>query len=497
LTRDLYLAIDVGTGGLRSALVDRDGHILAFSHKEHEQIVPRFGWSEQRPADWWAGTQATIRDVLGKVEGAAARVAAICACGQMHGSVLIDDDGTPTLDAVPLWNDKRTVPQVDAFVARYGTARGLELSANMPAPAWPAFKIAWLAENAPQALARSTTLLMPKDWINFKLTGARAQDITEASLSYLMDRTNRDWSDELCAMTGVPRGLLAPLRSPGEVLAGLDEGVAADLGLAAGIPVLVGAGDYPMALLGSGVTHAGMGSDVTGTSTIITLLHDDAILDPEVSNVLTPNGVWGVMTLLDAGGDAVRWARRAFHENRRSYDEVAADATRAEAGAGGVFFLPYLSGERMAEKRNSRAQFFGLKAETGLAELHRAVLEGVAFSVRRVLDNLPEGQGRPERIVAASGGARSALWLKIKASMYGVPYVVPEELECGVVGAAALMAASTGDAPDLDAAVARMVRYEAEIQPDPAWTDLYGRMMPIYTRLYEQSKSFYDDLDAL
>ncbi len=497
MTRDLYLAIDVGTGGLRSALVDRQGKILAFSHKEHEQIVPQFGWSEQRPADWWAGTQATIREVTQKVDGAADRVAAICACGQMHGSVLIDDDGAPTLDAVPLWNDKRTVPQVEAFTARHGTARGLELTANMPAPAWPAFKLAWIGEHHPDALARATTLLMPKDWINFKLTGVRAQDFTEASLSYLMDWQARAWSDELCEATGVPRGLLAPLKNPGDVLGGLEAGVAADLGLAEGIPVLVGAGDYPMALLGSGVIRAGMGSDVTGTSSIITLLHDNAVIDPEVSNVLTPNGVWGVMTLLEAGGDAVRWARRAFHENGLSYEAMAEAATHAPAGSGGLFFLPYLSGERVAEKHNSRAQFFGLKAETGLADLHRAVLEGVAFSVRRVLDKLPEGRGRPERIVAASGGAKSDLWLKIKASMYGVPYVVPEELECGVVGAAALMAASTRDAPDLEAAVSRMVRFGAEIDPDPAWVDLYDRMMPIYARLYEHSKAFYDDLDAL
>ena len=218
MTRDLYLAIDVGTGGLRSALVDRDGRILAFSHKEHEQIVPRFGWSEQRPADWWAGTQATIRAVLGKVDNAAGRVAAICACGQMHGSVLIDDDGNPTLDAVPLWNDKRTVPQVDAYIAREGTAKGLALTANMPAPAWPAFKIAWIAENWPEALTRAKTLLMPKDWINFKLTGERAQDPTEASLSYLMDWRTRAWSDELCDAVGVPRALLAPLQGPDGVV---------------------------------------------------------------------------------------------------------------------------------------------------------------------------------------------------------------------------------------------------------------------------------------
>lgn len=252
-----------------------------------------------------------------------------------------------------------------------------------------------------------------------------------------------------------------------------------------------------MALLGSGVTRPGMGSDVTGTSTIITLLHEAPVLDPELSNVIAANGTWGAMTLLDAGGDAVRWARRAFHENRRSYAHVAEDATRAPAGSHGLFFLPYLSGERFADKRNSRAQFFGLKAEHGLPELHRAVLEGVAFSVRRKLDRLQGAGGRPDRIVAASGGARNALWLKIKASMYDVPYLVPEELECGVVGAAVLMAAATGRAGSVDAAAARMVRFAAEVAPDPAWRETYDRMMPIYDRLYDHSRAFYDDLDAL
>lgn len=495
MTRDLYLAIDVGTGGLRAALVGRDGRIQALAHQEHEQIVPQFGWSEQRPADWWAGTQAVVRRVLDSVDTAGARVAALCCCGQMHGTVLIDADGHLTLEAVPLWNDKRTAPQVDAFVAGMDPAEVLRLTANLPATAWPAFKLAWLSENAPDVMARTRTVLMPKDWINFCLTGVRAQDVTEASLSFLMDCQTQAWSDRMCALTGVSRSLLPELRAPQEVLGGLLPDVAQELGLPAGLPVLVGAGDYPLALTGSGVIAPGMGSDVTGTSTIITLMHDAPVIDPGISNVLAANGAWGAMTLLDAGGDAVRWARRAFHENARSYAEVAADATAARPGADKLFFLPYLSGER--HYPGSRAQFFGLTAAHGLPELHRAVLEGVAFAVRQRLDGLQGGAGRPERIVAASGGARNALWLKIKASMYGVPYLVPEELECGVVGAAMLMATATGDAPDLDRAAARMVRFATEVAPDPAWTEVYDRMAPIYRQLYVAANEIYPALDQL
>lgn len=495
MTRDLFLAIDVGTGGLRAALVGRDGRIQAIRHREHEQIVPQFGWSEQRPADWWDGTRIVVRQVLDEVENAGARLAAICTCGQMHGTVLIDDDGRLTRDTVPLWNDKRTAPQVDAFTARMDQAEVLRLTANLPATAWPAFKLAWLAENDPGAMARARAVLMPKDWINLCLTGQRAQDVTEASLSFLMDCQSRDWSDRMCDLTGVDRNLLPALHAPQDILGTLLPEVAADLGLSTDIPVLVGAGDYPLALTGSGVIAPGMGSDVTGTSTIITLMHDAPVITPEISNVLAANGTWGAMTLLDAGGDAVRWARRAFHANARSYAEVAADAEAARPGADKLFFLPYLSGER--HHPGSRAQFFGLTAGHGLPELHRAVLEGVAFAVRLRLDGLQGGAGRPDRIVAASGGARNALWLKIKASMYGVPYLVPEELECGVVGAAMLMATATGDAPDLAGAAARMVRYKSEVAPDPAWAETYDHMAPVFQRLYQAANDIYPELDNL
>jgi xylulokinase len=339
--------------------------------------------------------------------------------------------------------------------------------------------------------------LMPKDWINFKLTGAFAQDYTEASLSFLMDWKTREWSDELCDLTGVPRSLLPKLHNSYDVLGGLSREAAALLGLAEGIPVLVGAGDYPMALLGSGVIASGMGSDVTGTSSIITILRDDIILDDEAANVLMPNGKWGVMTLVDAGGDAIRWARRAMHENKLSYDDIEVSASQSPPGSNSLFFLPYLSGERVAQKPNSRAQYFGLKAEHTMHDLHRAVLEGVAFSVRLKLDHLASGKAKPSRIVAASGGAKSNLWLKIKSSMYNAPYIMTKEAECGVIGAAMSMAVALGEHANFENAAKVMVHYTDEIMPDPEYVELYDKMMPVYARLYEHSKSFYDDLDRL
>ena len=492
MTGDLFLAIDVGTGSCRAALVDGAGRIHAIAHREHDQIVPRHGWAEQRPAAWWDGTVAAIRAALAQVPGA--RVAAICACGQMHGAVLVDADGRLTRDTAPLWNDKRTLPQVAAFA---GAGAAQAITGNPATPAWPGFKLQWLMQNDPDAVERAAHLLMPKDWINLCLTGAVATDITEGSLSYLMDWRARDWSPAMVAALGVPRRLLPPLRDPGAVLAPLSPAAAALTGLPAGVPVLVGAGDYPMALLGSGALGAGQGSDVTGTSTILTLIQPAPVMADGVSNVLSAAGEWGSFTLLDAGGDAVRWARRALHDNALSYADVDAAAVQSVPGAKGLFFLPYLSGERFGAHRNSRAQFFGLTAAHTLPDLHRAVLEGVAFSVRQELDRMQGAHGRPARIIATSGGAKSALWLGIKAAMYRTPYVVAEEPEAGVIGAGILMAVATGAVADIATATARMVRLGAEIAPDPAAADRYDAMMPLFVDLYRAAQPFYDRLDRL
>lgn len=492
------LAIDVGTGSVRAALVAHDGAILHIAAREHEQIVPAFGWSEQRPADWWAGVVHVVRAVLAAVPDVASRVAAVCACGQMHGTVLVDADGVPTRETVPLWNDKRTAPQVAAFERAYPAEAYLRDAGNPATPAWPGFKLQWLRDHDPAAYAATATVLMPKDYVNFRLTGERATDITEGSASFLMDPGSGRWSAAMLERLGLDARILPPIRLPAEILGAVTPEAAAETGLRAGLPVLVGGGDYPVALLGSGAAAPGVASDVTGTSAIVTLLSPAPVLHPEVSNVAVDTGLWGSFVLLDSGGDAMRWARRALHDNAMSYAAIVARAAEAPAGADALFFLPYLSGERFGAHRNARAQFFGLAAGHGMPHLHRAVMEGVAFACARHLRAMQHAAGaRIERLVASGGGAKTELWLRIKASAYGIPVLVPREAECGVVGCAALAATALGRFPRLDAAVAHMARIAAEIAPDPAWADRYAAMMPVFDRLYEASQPFYDALDTL
>jgi xylulokinase len=494
---DLLLAIDVGTGSVRAALCDTEGGILAFAAREHDQIVPRYGWSEQRPAAWWEGVAASVREVLTRIGEAPARIRALAVCGQQLGTVLIDEGGEPVLDRVPLWNDKRAAAQVRAFAQTHDPEEAIGVTANPPAANWSAFKLAWLSENRPQEWARAATLLMPKDYINFRLTGERAIDPAGASLTFLLDADSLAWSDRVVAWLGLRRDMLPPLVDPTAVLGAVTEAAARETGLRAGTPVVCGTGDFPATLLGSGVCRPGMGSDTTGTSTILTALAETPIRHPEISNLRTAEGHWGACIFLDSGGDAMRWARRAFHEGAYDYARIAALAESAPPGAGGLFFLPFLSGERLGASTNARAQFFGLNLGHETRHLHRAILEGVGLAALRHLRIIEAAGGRLERIVASGGGAKSELWMRIKASVFGVPYMVPENPECGVVGSAILAGTGIGLYGSVEDGVARLVRYAGEIAPDPEWAAVYRRMIPIFEKLYACSRPYSDLLERL
>ena len=483
MTEPLYLAIDLGTSSVRAALVDGHGRITAFASRFYQQVIPRFGWAEQSATAWWEGALGAIREVVAGVEPG--RIAAICACGQMHGTVLIDADGRLARDAVLLWNDKRSAADVANWSATHPFADYSAITANPATPAWPAFKLRWLRDNEPLAYQQTATVLAPKDFINFQLTGIRATDWTEASASFLADHRTRSWSGALVDALGLRHGFLPDIHDPGTVLGPITAAVAQETGLREGTPVLAGGGDLPIALLGSGAFAAGAYSDITGTSAIATSVGAAPVLGPLVSNVAVPGGSWGAFTLVDAGGDAVRWTRRVLIDD--------GDPATATPGSNGLFFLPFLSGQRLGHAQNARAQFFGLTASHGTADLKRAVLEGVTMALKQQFDAIG---ARPGQFVTAGAAGRSELWLKIKAAIYGVPLLVPRELECGAIGCAILAAAATTGGT-LSEHAARMAGIDHEVLPDPAWQERYARTLSLFGHLREAMAPLNDELDAL
>ncbi len=492
MTKDLLLAIDVGTGSTRAALVSSSGGIAAFAAIEYSQIVPRFMWSQQRPRTWWDGVVRTVRDVLGQIREAADRIAGIASCGQMHGTVLIDEAGELVLEEVPLWNDKRTRALVDQFLNENDVAALRAVTGNPPTVAWPAFKLTWIKQNAPKSYASTRTFLAPKDYINFKLTGERRIDFCEASCSYMYDLRTNAWSHELLGILDLDPDKLPPLAAASELL-GLVTREAAELtGLRAGTPVAVGAGDFPAALLGSGVTRAGQVCEITGTSTLVAMAVNRPNPEPEIANISCITGGWAAFAIVDATGDAIRWARSLFNDGERDYAELIGLAENVPATSEGLLFLPYLNGERIARKSNSRGQFFGLTSRHTIGHLNRAILEGVAFATSRQIDLFRQRGYRFDRILAAGGGAKSALWLRIKASVYNCPVVIPSEPECGVVGCAILAGVASGIFSDPETEASRLVRSVGEIQPDPEWTDRYGHAQRLFNDIYDDSERFWD-----
>lgn len=458
------LTIDVGTGSVRSGLVGLDGRVRALHAEPHETLYPSHGRVEQRPEDWWRGACRVVARTL--AEGGTAGLAGVACCGQMHAPVLVDAAGALVRPTAPLWNDKRAATTATALARRIA-GQGLAAPVNPPTSAWPGVKLAWMAGADPAAIDRTRWLLMPKDWINFRLTGVPAMDWTEAGSSFLSDAATQHWSADLARMAGIDPAILPPILPPSARLGTISPAAAAATGLPEGLPVLAGAGDYPVAILGSGVTEPHAVSDITGTSFLLTCLTEAPIIDPQVMNVAAASGGWGAFAVVDAAGDAVRWASRALDRGQLAYDRLSREAATVPAGAEGLLFLPYLTGERLGQGAGSRAAFLGLTASHGPAHLHRAVMEGVVLAMDEAYAPIRALAGRPERIISAAGGARSDLWLSIKADVFGCPIIAPQEPEAGLVGAACLGLAGCGHFASPADAARSLVRHLPPVLPDP------------------------------
>lgn len=494
--KDKILTIDVGTGSTRAAIVRIDGAMIGFAQREYEQTTPRAGWSEQAPSLWWQAACDCIREVLYRYPETAAQIAVIGACGQMHGTVLLDDRGELVEDRALLWNDKRSQPQVDAFNAREGWEKWLAHLNNPPAAAWPAFKLAWWRENHPDRWSQLAKVLMPKDYINFMLTGAMATDYSEASCYFLMDSETRSWSSQACETFGLRVDQLPELKLSSDIIGQVTQRAAGLTGLPAGIPVVAGTSDMAASLLGSGVYEPGMASDSTGTSTLMTVVSPRPLHHPLVNNLHLANAAWGGFTILDAGGDAVRWARLALADNQITHPQLLQEAAAVPAGRRAA--VSSLSDGRTSGRTHELAgTVFGLQRKHRRGHLFRAVLEGVAFASGAIFGSCRKCGQYPQQMIASGGGARSSLWLEIKAAAYNLPILSTRNQENGVTGCGIIAGVGVGLYADFASGVRQTVQFDKLISPDPRLRDYYHACCELFDTLYRQSAALYDRLDAL
>src|SRR4051812_10359864 len=388
------LGIDIGTSGTKTLICDEDGKVLATAMAEHPISSPKPGWSEQNPEDWWQASCTATKAVLKKAKVKPADIGGIGLSGQMHGSVFLGD-GPNALRPALLWNDQRTIEQCRTIEEKAGGPEALiELVANPALTGFTAPKILWLREKEPKTYAKVKHILLPKDYIRFRMTGEYATEVSDASGMLLLDVVNRNWSDKLLSLLEIDKGLLGKLYESPEVTGTLHENGAHALGLRAGIPVVGGAGDNAAGAVGNGVVTSGIVSASLGTSGVMFVHADAPTRDPK-GRVHTMchavPGKWCVFGCMLSAGGSLQWFRNQLGQSEQTlarkkridpYELLMAAAQRAARGSAGLFFLPYLTGERCPyPDPQARGGWIGLTSRSTRDEMIRAILEGITFGM--------------------------------------------------------------------------------------------------------------------
>jgi xylulokinase len=489
------LGLDVGTTGARCVAIEETGRLLAEATSEYPLHSPRPGWSEQAPEDWWEASRTVLRRVAEKV---GQDVAGIGLTGQMHGAVFLDARDAVIRPAL-LWNDQRTQKQCDEITRLVGRDDLIRIAGNPALTGFQAPKLLWLREEEPHAYARMHRLLLPKDYIRLRLTGLAATDVSDASGTLLLDLRSRTWSDEILGTLEIPRKWLPDVFEGPEATGGLLAGVAGDLRLRPGIPVAAGGGDNAAAAVGNGIITGGLASCSIGTSGVLFAHSDKLRLDPSgrlhAFCHAVPNRYHLMGVSLSAGG-SLRWWRDVL--GHTTYEEMGRLATQAPPGSEGLVFVPYLTGERSPHLDPlARGAFFGLSSRHSAAHLTRAVMEGVAFSLRDCLDLMKELGEAPTQVRATGGGARSDLWRQILADVFDCRIVRTVSDQGPAFGAALLASVAAGIHTNVEEACGG-IELRADVDdPDPARAKTYDEYHAVYRSLYPATRDQMHSLSTL
>jgi len=487
------LTIDVGTQSTRAAIVTSVGEIRGIAQIPHETDSPQPGWAQQRPDQWWSEVCEAIQQVLRETATPPKGVAAVAACGQMHGPVGIDENGDITTPWVQLWCDKRCAPQVEAIRAEHDETRLMQTAANPLNPAWPGIKIRWEKENHAEAYRRTKTYLVPKDYINYRLTGVAAADHSEASCTYVYDGATGAYSPELAAVVGVDIEKFAPLHQSHDVIGSVTHESAKRTGLAVGTPVVCGGGDFPVSMLGFGIVGDDVIADVTGTSSLLAAHSSQPLIDPAIQNCRHVVDGWVPFTILDCGGVSMKWCKELLSSigEDRTYDQLIELAREAPAGSDELFFFPYMRGERRSENVNSKGGWFGVRLEHTAIHFVRSVMEGVAFAMGRDVGIFRDRGLNVEKIMSVGGGTRNELWNEVKAGILNLPLEISPEPEAGIKGCALLGAAGAGLIGD--PAVEAIRRRVSSRSVAPIDAGAYVPAQKEFNRIYEHMLGFWSE----
>jgi xylulokinase len=504
------LGIDIGTSGTKTLICDEDGKVLATAMAEHPISSPKPGWSEQNPQDWWTAACAATKAVMKKAKLKATDISGIGLSGQMHGSVFLGDGDKPLRSAL-LWNDQRTAEQCAEIESKAGgRERLIELVANPALTGFTAPKILWVRQKEPKVYAKTKHILLPKDYIRYRMTGEYATEVSDASGTLLLNVAQRKWSDELLEILNIDRSLMPSIHESYEVTGTLIKSAGQALGLSPGIPVVGGGGDQASGAVGNGIVQQGIVSATLGTSGVV-FAHSDAPTRDPRGRVHTMchavPGKWCVFGCMLSAGGSFQWFRNQLGQTEVEqakkkkvdpYELLIADAERAPGGSEGLFFLPYLTGERCPyPDPNARGAWIGLTSRSTRDMMIRAVLEGVTFGMRDALEIMTEMNIPITQVRASGGGARSDFWRQLQADIYNQPIVLTNASEGPAYGVALLAGVGTGVWKTVEEACRVSIKQTKKITPNKKNAAFYDRYYGVYHKLYGDLQDRFGDIASL
>ncbi len=489
----LYIGIDLGTSACKLLLVDQGGTVLNEVTKEYSLSFPCSGWSEQDPEDWWKAVTQGVPELLSGFD--ARGVAGIGAGGQMHGLVALDESNNVIRPAI-LWNDGRTAKEVDYLNETIGRDKLSQYTANIAFAGFTAPKLLWMQENEPDSFAKIRKIMLPKDYINYKLTGVHCTDYSDASGMLLLDVEHKQWSGEMCQICGVSEEQLPRLYESWETVGTLLPDVAEKLGLLEAVKVCAGAGDNAAAAVGTGAVGAGGCNISLGTSGTIFISSEQFGVDP--TNALHAfahaDGGWHLMgCMLSAASCNKWWCEDILGTGDYQTEQEPINADRL--GRNPVFFLPYLMGERSPiNDTNARAAFVGMTMDTTRADFTQAVLEGVAFAIRDSFEVAKSLGVAIPRSTLCGGGSKSPLWRTILANVLGIPLDLPQTEQGPGYGGAMLAMVACGVFDSVQSACDALVRVADTVEPDSKLTAQYEGQYRKYRTIYPALKNVFHSL---
>jgi xylulokinase len=493
------LGIDVGTGGTRALVIDARGRVISSATEDHESFAsPQIGWAEQRPEDWWRACGIAVQKALAGANLDGAQIACVGFSGQMHGAVMLDEADRVVRPAL-IWCDVRTEKQCRDFTEKVGAERLIRLTCNPALPNFTLTKFLWVRENEPDNWRRVRSVMLPKDYVRFRLTGSRAIDVADASGTLLLDVANRRWSAAILEAAEMDVSLLPTLYESAEICAEVTAAGAAATGLKAGTPVVAGAGDQAAGATGMGIVAPGAVSATIGTSGVVFAATDRPALDAKGrlhTFCHAVPGRWHVMGVTQAAGLSLRWFRDRFgagtDDGRDPYERLTSDAAGISPGSDGLLWAPYLMGERTPHlDPNARGALIGLTASHTREHIIRSILEGVAFSLRDSFTLFEEMHVPVKNIRLGGGGARSSLWRQIQADIYGHEVEIVEAEEGAAYGAAILAGVGAKMWSSVDEACNTAVRVAHRVASQPAVVKQMNTSYAAYRRIYAAIRSIW------